>query len=81
MQGINDTLQAFSEAEVMTILVRRKDIEADCVRINRDVNVPAREDVNFLIDNNGTIESAANLLNTLANFDFFTTHNKNAEIE
>lgn len=71
VNGINDTIEAFPEADFMTILVRKREIEADCVRLNRNVNVPARDDVDFLIDNDGKIESAANLLNTLVNFDFF----------
>ena len=72
INGINDTMNAFPKAVFMTILVRKNNIEADCVRVNRDVSVPARDDVDFVIDNNGTIEAAANLLNTLSNFDFFT---------
>ena len=55
----------------MTILIRREKVEVDCVRSERDIQIPAREDVDFLIDNNGTIDSAANLLNVLVNFDFF----------
>lgn len=69
--GINDTIDTFSDAYIMTILIRRNEIEADCVRVNRDVIVPSRDDVDFLIDNNGTIDSSANLLNTFVNFDFF----------
>lgn len=72
INGINDTIDAFPNAALMTILVRRQEIEGDCVRLRRDVAVPSRDDVDFLIDNNSTIDSSANLLNTLVNFDFFT---------
>ena len=72
IKGVNDTIDFFPPTtNFMVILVRRNEIEADCVRTERDVNVPARDDVDFLIDNNGTIESSANLLNTFVNFDFF----------
>lgn len=69
--GINDTYLAFPDAQIMTILVNKRDIEVDCIREGRDINVPLREDVDFVVDNNGTIESSANLVNTLVNFDFF----------
>ena len=71
VNGINDTIKAFPRADVMTILIRRRDINLDGIRSGRDVIVPLREDVDFLIDNNGKIESAANLLNVLVSFDFF----------
>lgn len=71
LNGINDTIDAFPESAIMKVLIRRSEVEGDCVRLNRDVNIPMREDVDFLIDNDGTIESSANLLNTFVNFDFF----------
>lgn len=71
VKGINDTIKAFPQADFMTILVRRNEIEADCIRENRDVQVPVRDDVDFVIENNRNVESSANLLNTLINFDFF----------
>lgn len=74
VHGINDTIEAFPEADFMIVLVRRREIEGDCVRLDRNVSVPPRDDVDFLIDNNGKIESAANLLSTLVNFDFFYRH-------
>ena len=71
VDGVNDTIEAFPDADFMIVLVRRREIEADCVRLERNVNVPPRDDVDFLIDNDGKIESAANLLNVLVNLDFF----------
>ena len=72
--GINDTMKTFSDAYFMTVLIRKRDVEVECIRLNRDVNIPVRDDVDFLIDNNGTIESSANLLNALINFDFFSQY-------
>lgn len=70
--GIDDAIKFFPpETLFLSVLVRRNEVEADCVRINRDVSVPIRDDVDFLINNNGTIESSANLLNSIVNFDFF----------
>lgn len=71
VEGINNVLDYFSRAEIMIILIRKNSIEADCIRRGRDVNIPAREDVDFVIDNNGTVDSSANLLNALVNFDLF----------
>lgn len=76
IKGINDTIGAFPDAAFMTILVRRDEIEGDCLRLRRNVLTPIRDDVDFLIDNNGTIESAANLLNAFVNFDFFSEPSK-----
>lgn len=72
VKGMNDTIKYFPYADIMSILIRRDKVEADCVRINRDVCVPAREDVDFLVKNNYKIESAAALINTFVNFNLFS---------
>ena len=72
VNGINETINYFPFADIMIVLIRKHDIEVDCIRADRDVQIPSREDVDFLINNNGTIESAANLLNAFVNFDLFT---------
>ena len=69
--GINDTVKAFPTADIMSILIKRREIEVDCIRQDRDVCVPAREDVDFCIDNNGKVESVVNTINALVNFDLF----------
>lgn len=71
INGVNDTLKAFPRADIMTILLRRNDSDVDYERVNRDVAVPPREDVDFLIDNNSSIESAAATINVLVNADLF----------
>jgi guanylate kinase len=76
IHGINDTIAAFPNAKIMSILVKRHDIEVECERKGRDIYVPMREDVDFVIDNNGRIESSSNLLNALVNFDFFKDPSK-----
>lgn len=69
--GINDTFDAFPYADIMTILIRRSEIEADCIRQARDVEIPSRDDVDFLIDNNSKIISAVGTIKTLVGFDLF----------
>lgn len=69
--GINDVFDAFPFADIMTILIRRNDIEADCVRIGRNVCVPSREDVDFVIDNDSNVESVVGTIQVLVGFDFF----------
>lgn len=69
--GINDIIKAFPQSDIMTILIRRKEIEADCIRKDRDVQVPARDDVDFIIENNSSLESAVGTINVLINFNLF----------
>ena len=70
--GINDTIKFFPHSDMMTILIRRNKIEVDCVREIRDVHVPIRDDVDFVVDNDTKIESAVALIKTLVNFDLFS---------
>lgn len=71
VNGMNDTIDAFPRADMMSILVRRKDIDIDCIREGRDVCIPVRNDVDFLIDNNTKIDSVVGTINTLVGFDLF----------
>ena len=71
LYGINDVFDAFPFADIMVILIRRDNIEADCVRVGRDVCVPSREDVDFVINNDSSIESVVGIINILVGFDFF----------
>lgn len=71
VNGVNDTINRFPTSEIMIVLIRRREIEVDCVRVNRDVLVPDRDSVHFVIPNNVNIESPVNLLNALVNFDLF----------
>ena len=71
VNGINDTFEAFSRADIMTILIRRDSIDIDTERVERDVAIPPREDVDFLIDNDSTIESAAATIDVLVNVNLF----------
>lgn len=71
VNGINDTLKAFPRADIMTVLLRRNSMDIKDERIERDVAVPPREDVDFLIENDTTIESAAATIDVLVNADLF----------
>lgn len=79
VNGINDVINAFPQADIMTVLISRNEVEVDCVREGRNVCIPPREDVNFTIDNNFKIESAVGTLNTLINFDLFTRPSHRAQ--
>lgn len=70
--GINDTISFFPRSDMMTILIRRNDIEVDCIREERDVHVPIRDDVDFVIDNDGKVDSAVTLIKILVNFNLFS---------
>lgn len=70
--GINDTIKSFPQSDIMTILIRRNNIEADCIRATRDVHVPARDGVDFIIDNDYKVEFASGVINVLVNFNLFS---------
>lgn len=73
-QGINDIIDTFPYADIMTVLVRRNDVEADNFRLGRNILVPSRDDVDFVLDNNGPIETTktlAGVINVLVKNDFF----------
>ena len=72
VNGINGVKKNLPMAEMMTILIRRKEIYIDCVRLGRDVCIPAREDVDFLINNDGKVEAAASTIKLLINLDLFS---------
>ena len=70
--GINDTIKYFPLAEVLSILIKREEVEVDCVRARRDIAVPARQDVDFCVDNNYKIDSAVNVVKLLINLESFS---------
>ena len=70
--GINDTIEAFPRADIMTILIMRDSIDVESERVERDVAIPLREDVDFLINNDTSIESAAATIDVLVNADLFS---------
>lgn len=74
LPGMNQVIDFFPHADIMTVLIRRNDIEIENFRQGRNLRVPARDDVHFCLDNNGPIENVktlAGVLNVLAKNDFF----------
>lgn len=71
LQGVVDTMQAFPYADVMTILIKRDSNDVSEERVERDIAVPIREQVDFVIDNNSTIQSAAKTIDVLVNAGLF----------
>lgn len=75
--GINDTIKAFPEAEVMSVLITRKKVYIDEDRKNRDIKIPSRDDVSVMVDNDTSIEACANTIKALTkihNGIFFKTY-------
>lgn len=75
--GINDTIEAFPESEVMSVLITRKKVYIDEDRKNRDIKIPSRNDVSVMVDNDTSIEACANTIKALTkihNGIFFKTH-------
>lgn len=74
LKGMNDVIESFPYADIMTVLIRRNNCDVDSCRKCRNLAVPARDDVDFCLDNNGPIEnikSIAGTLNVLVKNDFF----------
>lgn len=74
LPGMNQVIDFFPHADIMTVLIRRNDVEIENFRQGRNLRVPARDDVHFCLDNNGPIENAqtlAGVLNVLSKNDFF----------
>jgi guanylate kinase len=72
VNGINDTIKAFPRADIMSILIMRDSIDIESERVERDVAIPRREDVDFLINNNTSIASVAATIDALVNADLFS---------
>ena len=72
VNGINDTIKAFPRADIMSILIMRDGIDIESERVERDVAIPRREDVDFLINNNTSIASVAATIDALVNADLFS---------
>lgn len=69
--GIKDIIKVFPDAQIMTILIYREEIEVDCIRQGRDVCIPTCRDVDFCITNNGDINTCVRTLDILINLDLY----------
>lgn len=72
LNGLNDVIHHFPRADIMTVLITKSNFTIDDdLRTSRDIALPCREDVDFLIENNNTVSSAAGTINVLVNHDWF----------
>lgn len=73
VKGINDVISSFPKAEVMTVLIIRKNIYIDEDRKNRDIKIPSCDDVCISVTNNDDIEKCVNMIKSLIelNSDIF----------
>ena len=72
MEGLNNVIDFFPQADIMTILLTKNNFTFDCdERTSRDIALPCREDVDFLIENEGSVKSTVGTINTLVTNDWF----------
>lgn len=76
--GINDTIKSFPDAEFITILIDREEVNIDCIREGRDVCLPRPFDVDFFITNNGDIDTCVKTIDKVINLDLY--HKPNFDI-
>lgn len=66
VNGIRDTMASFSSELFMTVLITRKNIDIDQKRKNRHVNIPSRNQVDFVIENDAdSLEGSVGVLKYL----------------
>ena len=74
LAGLNDVISFFPYADIMSILITRDRYSlADKTgeRSRRNILLPCREDVDFLIENDSSIRSAVETIDTLVCNDWF----------
>ena len=72
LEGLNNVIDFFPQADIMTILLTKNNFTFDCdERTSRDIALPCREDVDFLIENEGSVKSTVGTINTLVTNDWF----------
>lgn len=70
LKGMNDIIDNFPEAEIMTILLKHENVEVNNSRSGRNVVVPTRNDVHFCIQNTD-VKSTARTIDVLIKNEFF----------
>ena len=66
LPGIKDTIAAFPSESFMTVLITRKNVDIDQTRKNRNIDVPSRNQVDFMIENDSdSIRSSVGVLQFL----------------
>ncbi len=79
VKGINDVICSFPEAEIMTVLITRKNIYIDEERKNRDIKIPSCNDVCVSVTNNNDLKNCVDTLKALVELDngtFFKSNHK-----
>lgn len=69
--GVYDTKEFFGDAEIITVVLLRSDIDIDDVRYNRDIEIPKGRYVDYYIHNDSSIYDAVNKVDLLARLGFF----------
>lgn len=83
--GINNMIKSFPNAEIMSVLITRKNLYIDEKRKNRDIKIPSQMDVSVAVDNDSSIESCVGTIKTLVYLHdgmFFTSnHDKVMDLQ
>lgn len=64
-KGANDIIKSFPKAEIMSVLILRKNIYIDKNRKNRNIKLPSRDDVSVTLCNNGDLKNSVSVLKSL----------------
>lgn len=67
VSGINCVLSALPKAEVLSVLIKRKNVYIDEKRKNRNINIPSKSDVDFVVDNDTDLKSCVEVIKLLCN--------------
>lgn len=65
-EGMNKTIKNLPDADIVTILVTKEDVDVHKERRNRDINIPTRN-IDFTIHNDYHISTAVGTINVLLN--------------
>ncbi len=77
--GIYDTREFFRDAETLSVLLHRDDVDIDSERYLRNIELPTEPNVDFHIYNNEDIYSATKKVDLVSRLFFFNGDTKNIE--
>lgn len=60
--GMEQVIRAFPLANIVSVLIKRKNVYIDDKRKNRNIIIPSEDDVTFTIQNELSVKNSANLI-------------------
>ncbi len=67
-KGIEDVVQSFPKADIITVLIKREQYDIDIERKNRNVIIPDESDVDFVVNNDDITVAVRNLHMVIVNY-------------